>query len=98
MQTDMSPIDDSYDPVPPPQIPQGRQQFFQQEDEPPSYFQQQQQPQYYMPQQPMFQSAPSSSDRGFFAQFDKVTWIIIGLLVLIAFFMGKTMQPVFVKA
>ena len=50
-----------------------------------------------MPQQPMFQSAPSSSDRGFFAQFDKVTWIIIGLLVLIAFFMGKTMQPLILK-
>jgi hypothetical protein len=74
-----------------------RQQFFHEEDEGPSrqsYFQP---PQYYMPQPQQMFHAPTP-EKGFFAQFDKVTWIIIGLLVLIAFFMGKTMQPVFVKA
>jgi hypothetical protein len=99
MQTDMSPIDDSYDPVPPLMQQQpARQQFFQEEDTPrQSYFQPSPPPQYYMPQQQQMFHAPTP-EKGFFAQFDKVTWIIIGLLVLIAFFMGKTMQPVFVKA
>ena len=83
----MSPIDDSYDPAP--QVPT-RQPYFQ--DEEPRYFQQQPQQQFF--QQPSFQQP----EKGFLAQIDKVTWLIIGLLVLIAFFMGKTMQPVILKA
>ena len=84
MQTDMSPIDDSYDHVPPPPRPSQRE-YFQE-----GYYQP---PQQFSP--PQYQS---EKKEGFFAQFDKSTWFIIGLLILIAFFMGKTMQPVILKA
>ena len=102
MQTDMSPIDDSYDPIPPmmpSRVPRSQQQqsFFN-DDEPeeqhPRFLQQQ--PQYFVPQQQSFQQFDNKRDN-FFGQIDKMTWVIIGLLVLIAFFMGKTMQPVILK-
>jgi hypothetical protein len=98
MQTDMSPIDDSYDPIPPPQAmpPQGRVQFF--DDEPPMYHRPPSQPHYFAAQQSSFLPQHPIEKGGFFAQFDTVTWVVIGLLVLIAFFMGKTMQPVILKA
>ena len=86
METDMSPIDDSYDPVP--QTTRGA----------PMYFQGDQEQEYYPPppQQPVFIQQPEKKG-GFFAQLDTTTWLIIGLLVLIAFFMGKTMQPVIIR-
>jgi len=89
----MSPIDDSsYDPTP----PSAPQRFYPEDD-----FHHRQS--FYQPQpQPVFQPQPplqqQSQGGGFFAQFDNITWIVIGLLVLIAFFMGKTMQPVILKA
>ena len=83
MQTDMSPIDDSYDHVPPPPRPSQREYF---------------QEGYYQPPQQFSPQYQSEKKEGFFAQFDKSTWFIIGLLILIAFFMGKTMQPVILKA
>ena len=86
METDMSPIDDSYD--------RPRQQQ-------PYYHQEQDEPQYYQPPQqqqaPIFMQPEPEKKSGFFAQLDTTTWLIIGLLVLIAFFMGKTMQPVIIR-
>jgi len=86
METDMSPIDDSYD-----QVPQQ-----------PQFYQEEEQPYYQQPSQVYAQSPPQvytqpSSQKNFFSNIDSTTWIIIGLLVLVAFFMGKTMQPVFIK-
>jgi hypothetical protein len=86
METDMSPIDDSYDPEP---------------MAPPRQYYREPEPQYYQappppPPQPMF--APQSQpQKSFFADIDTTTWVIIGLMVLIAFFMGKTMQPVIIR-
>ena len=95
MQTDMSPIDDSYDPAPPP--PRPARQYFQDEQDQ-GYFQQpSQQPQQFFQMPPQYQQ-PEKKEGSFFAQFDKITWIVIALLVLIAFFMGKTMQPIILKA
>jgi hypothetical protein len=88
MQTDMSPIDDSYDSVPARPSPS---MGYYQEEAPQRFFQPPQ-------QQQQFFAQPEKKEGGFFAQFDKSTWFIIGLLVLIAFFMGKTMQPVILKA
>ncbi len=90
----MSPIDDSYDSVPA-RAPSSMG-FYQEEAAPQRFFQPPQQQQQQFFQQPSFQS--EKKEGGFFAQFDKSTWFIIGLLVLIAFFMGKTMQPVILKA
>lgn len=85
METDMSPIDDSYD-----QTPQ-QPQFYQEEEQP--YYQQPSQ----VYTQPQMYAQPPPPQKNFFSNIDSTTWIIIGLLVLVAFFMGKTMQPVFIK-
>jgi len=86
METDLSPIDDSYDPEPPMMQPQRQ------------YYHEQPEPQYYQaPQQPVFVQPQQPQKKSFLSDLDSTTWIIIGLLVLIAFFMGKTMQPVIIR-
>jgi hypothetical protein len=90
METDMSPIDDSYDPEP----PQRQAPFYQYQDE--EYYQQPPQvPQPVYAPPPVY--TPQPQKKGFFSDIDTTTWVIIGLLVLIAFFMGKTMQPVIIR-
>ena len=85
MESDMTPIDDSYD--------QPSQPFYQGDTEPQQQYYHQTQPMYmHQPQEP-----PQPQKKGLFSDIDKTTWIIIGLLVLIAFFMGKTMQPVIIR-
>ena len=87
METDMSPIDDSYDQEPPHHLLQREQPFYQEE------------PQYFKPPSPQpYQPQQTQQKSSFFPDFDKSTWLVIGLLILIAFFMGKTMQPVFIRA
>ena len=58
-----------------------------QQQTPPQYQQQYD----YVPQQPK-----KTSD--FFADIDKKAWIFILVALIIGFFMGKTMQPIILKA
>ncbi len=103
MQTDMSPIDDSYDPLPPPP-PQQRETptYYEpeplQHESPFSFYHQVPQP-YFQQQAPLAPApvTPPPGEKGLFANIDKITWSIIGLAILVAFFMGKTMQPVILK-
>ena len=46
---------------------------------------------------PMTPSPPQSDKNDFFSTIDKSTWIIAFAVFLLGFFMGKTMQPVFLR-
>ena len=66
---------------------------------------QQQQPVYYEPppSRTFIQSAPALPPQkmhqfDLFSYIDKTTWIIILVIFIIGFFMGKTTQPVYIKA
>ncbi len=87
METDMSPFDDSITQ----QQPQ-RQDFF-----PPQQSFHQQQPQEFFPSYPQQYQKQESGFDNFFSSISKSTWIIIAILFIVGFFMGKTMQPVFIK-
>jgi hypothetical protein len=88
METDMSPFDDS--------LSQPKQDFFPQYNpqvpQPPQFHQTHQE---YFPSYP--QQPKSDGLDGFFSSISKSTWIIIAILFIVGFFMGKTMQPVFIK-
>lgn len=66
------------------------QEFQSQHHTPPQY---QQQHYEYMPPQ---QQPKKAGD--FFADIDKKAWIFILVALIIGFFMGKTMQPIILKA
>ncbi len=87
----MSPFDDSITS----QQPQ-RQDFFPQTQfnhQPP-----QQQPSEYFPSYPQqYHHQRQDGFDNFFSSISKTTWIIIAILFIVGFFMGKTMQPVFIK-
>ena len=81
METDMSPFDDSIQ-----HQPQAQDSYYP--------------PQHQQPQQQYFPSYPQPQQQqggNFFAGIDKTTWIIIAILFIVGFFMGKSMQPVFIK-
>ena len=67
------------------------QEFQSQHHTPPQY---QQQHYEYMP--PQQQQPKKAGD--FFADIDKKAWIFILVALIIGFFMGKTMQPIILKA
>jgi hypothetical protein len=99
METDMSPIDDSvyYEPVNPRmEPPQHHQQPVYYEPPPPPP----PQPVYYDPppqQQPRPEFPQKMHQFDLFSYIDKTTWIIILVIFIIGFFMGKTTQPVYIK-
>lgn len=89
METDMSPIDDSIDHPYFEHLNPAREQRQQY---------QQQQPIYYEQQPQSFAPAPvPSKPFDIFSYLDKTVWVIILVIFIIGFFMGKTMQPVFIK-
>lgn len=83
-----SPIDDSNFGPPPPMMQSKTDSGPDQYDDPSLYYDETP----IMQQRPMFQEK-----KDFFSEIDKTTWIMIFIVFILGFFMGKTMQPVILR-
>ena len=69
------------------------------EDEHPRHQQYQQQPYYYPPQPQVVYAEQPQKNGDIFSKLDRIHWIIIIAVVLLAFFMGKSIAtPIIIKS